>query len=97
MLLVVVSKLSKLIMLQVVGRQFSGDEFKIQRKEVKLTPPVPDSDEEAEIRISFQSALGEGWVAANMSGHWEVRRVDMELALCLWIGIQKHIHIYHCF
>lgn len=35
--------------------------------------PAPDSDEEAEIRINFQSSLGEGWVAANMSGHWEVR------------------------
>ena len=58
-----------------MSRQFSGDGFKIQRKAVKLTPLVPDSDEEAEIRINFQSALGEGWVAANMSGHWEVRYI----------------------
>jgi hypothetical protein len=56
-----------------VSRQFSGDRFRIQRKEVKLAPPTPDSDEEAEIRINFETAVGEGWVAANMSGHWEVR------------------------
>ena len=58
-----------------MSRQFSGDRFRIQRKEVKLAPPPgsPDSDEEAEIRIDFETALAEGWVAANMSGHWEVR------------------------
>ena len=56
-----------------MSRQFSGDRFRIQRKEVKLSPPAPNSDEEPEIRINFETALGEGWVAANMSGHWEVR------------------------
>ena len=57
-----------------MSRQFSGDRLRIQRKEVKLVPPAPDSeDEEAEIRIHFETALAEGWVAANMSGHWEVR------------------------
>ena len=56
-----------------MSRQFSGDRFRIQHKEVKLSPPAPDSDEEPEIRINFETALGEGWVAANMSGHWEVR------------------------
>ena len=66
-----------------MGTQFSGDEFKIQRKEVKLVSPAPDSDEKAKIKINFQSVLDEGWVAANMSGHWEVRHIDIELTLCL--------------
>lgn len=41
---------------------------------MKLAPPTADdvSSSEAEIKINFRSALGEGWVAANMSGHSEV-------------------------
>lgn len=66
-----------------MSRQFSGDRFRIQRKEVKLAPPAPDSDEEAEIRINFQSALGEGWVAANMSGHWEVGKLKKTVSYCI--------------
>lgn len=55
--------------MQNVTKQYPGDDFKIQKKEVKL---VVSPALEAEIRINFEPVLGGGWVAANVSGHWEV-------------------------
>lgn len=63
--------------MQVVTKQFPEDDFKIQKKGVKLmVPPTLEdaSSNEAEITINFQPVLGEGWVAANISGHWEVSK-----------------------
>lgn len=61
--------------MQVVTKQYPEEIFKIQKKEVKLLVSPALQDElcnEAEIRINFEPVLGEGWVAANISGHWEV-------------------------